>query len=76
VASNGAPDGRTLTAQQVARIAEAFEVSDDGVIADAALAAEWHTNERALLDQLRHRHHWDASIGPYYLAWLRGDRGD
>jgi hypothetical protein len=76
VAGNGAPDSRKLSAQDVTRIAEAFEVSGELVLADAALAAEWLTSEQALLDQLRDRHDWDASMSPYYLFWLRGDGGE
>ena len=76
VFSGGAPDSHKLTAQDVRRIAEAFELSGDGVRADAALAAEWLTDEQALLDQLRNRHDWDATMGPYYLFWLRGDGGE
>jgi hypothetical protein len=40
VASNGASDSHKLSTQDVTRIAEAFEVSGDVVLADAALAAD------------------------------------
>ena len=73
VASDGQPDAHTLSARDVRRIAEAFELSGEVVRADAALVAEWLTNEQALLDKLRNRHAWDDSMSPYYLFWLRGD---
>src|SRR5258708_4410804 len=70
------PNSRTLTAREVVRIAEAFELPRDVVLADANLAAEWLTSEQGLLDDLRSRHDWDASMAPYYLFWLRGDGDD
>ena len=73
VASDGQSHAHTLSARDVRRIAEAFELSGEVVRADAALVGEWLTNEQALLDQLRNLHAWDDSIGPYYLFWLRGN---
>jgi hypothetical protein len=66
-------DGHKLTSHDVARIAAAFELTGDLVLADAALVSVWLNGEPALLALLRARHHWDASMAPYYVIWLRGN---
>lgn len=53
------------------RIAEAFELTPDDVQRDRSLVAGWTGGEAELLAWLRERHAWDASIPPYYVAWLR-----
>jgi hypothetical protein len=73
VLSHGAPDGHTLTAVAVARIAEAFELPREAVRADAALAIDWPRSERALHQRLRSEHDWDGSMAAFYVFWLRGN---
>jgi hypothetical protein len=75
VASDGQANSETPLSLSLVRIAEAFEVSDSEVLADAVLVSGWSDSERALLDQLRRRHGWDGSVAPYYLLWLRGGAG-
>lgn len=75
VTSNGLPASRALTAREVGRIADAFEVPVDVVLADARLVAEWLANDEALLNRLQTGHHWDTSMSQFYLSWLRGDGG-
>jgi hypothetical protein len=72
VAEDGRPDSRPLRAGDVARIAEAFELPRNEVLADAALVSAWLTSEHALLSRLGDRHDWDNSMAPYYVGWLRG----
>jgi len=73
VSTDGPPTSRELSARDVSRIAEAFELPRDVVLADVALVAGWLTSDEALLGRLRHGHNWDESMGPFYLFWLRGD---
>jgi len=76
VAGSDRPHSHQLTAQDVGRIAEAFELPRASVLSDAALVAAWLTSEQALLDHLRHGHDWDVSMAPYYVFWIRGDGGE
>lgn len=73
---HGRPRSHPLTARDVARIAEAFELPRASVLADAAYATEWLKDEQGLLVDLGNRHDWDASMPAYYLFWLRGDGND
>jgi hypothetical protein len=62
--------------REAERIATAFELRLDEVLADAALVASWHEREEELTELLRKRHGWDASMAPVYLVWLRGNAAD
>jgi len=55
----------------VARIAQAFELTPEAVLQDRAFLDAWTGTEADLLGAVRTRHHWDASVPPFYLRWLR-----
>jgi hypothetical protein len=76
VPTDGRSYKRELRDQDVSRIAAAFELPRDVVLADVALVAEWPNTDDALLERLRDDHDWDDSMSPYYLLWLRGDGND
>jgi hypothetical protein len=67
---------RPLSSSDAARIAEAFELSQDQVREDADLTADWRGDEQVLRGLLQERHAWDASVPPFYVFWLRGDGAD
>ena len=72
----GSPMTReNLSAIDVARIAQAFELSPEAVVQDRAFLDAWTGTEADLLGAVRTRHHWDASIPPFYLHWLRRHLG-
>ena len=61
-----------MSSVEIERLADAFEVSREQVLQDLSLVqGARNTDEQALLDRLRQRHGWDASVAPYYLDWLR-----
>ena len=64
-----------LSAVDIARIAQAFELTPEAVVQDRAFLAAWTGTEDDLLGAVRRRHQWDASVPPYYLYWLRGRVG-
>jgi len=47
-----------------ARIAEAFELSQDQVREDADVVTGWTGDEQVLRGLLQDRHAWDASVSP------------
>jgi hypothetical protein len=57
--------------RELSILAAAFELTGAQVLDDAACVAAWTGPEAALLDLLAHRHAWDRSVPPYYLAALR-----
>jgi hypothetical protein len=57
---------------QVARIASAFELERDAVLADGAIVASWDQDYQALLQYVQQLRGWDATITPYYVRWLTG----
>jgi hypothetical protein len=65
-----------LSAADIDRIAQAFELSNTSVLLDRSLLDGWRGSESALLAALRERHHWDSSMAPYYVYWLRGRVGE
>jgi hypothetical protein len=73
VADEGQPSSHALTAREVGRIAEAFELPRREVLADAALLIGSVASDQSLMARLGDRHQWDSSMAPYYLFWLRGD---
>jgi hypothetical protein len=76
VQSDARGDRRRLSAIEVARIADAFELSSDEVSADAALVEHWSRGQDELLQNLQARRDWDTSLTEYYLPWLRGEGAD
>jgi hypothetical protein len=52
------------------RVSSAFELPFMAVLEDVALVRRWQRSAAELLDMLRERHEWDASVAPYYLRWL------
>jgi hypothetical protein len=64
-----------LSAVDIARIAQAFELTPAAVIQDRAFLGAWTGTEDDLLGAVRRRHEWDVSVPPYYLYWLRGRVG-
>jgi hypothetical protein len=38
--------------------------------------ADWQGDKQVLSELLQERHEWDASVVPFYVFWLRGDRAD
>jgi hypothetical protein len=70
------PGPHPLSAADIDRIAQAFELSNTSVLLDRSLLDGWRGSEFALLAALRERHQWDPTIAPYYLYWLRGRVGD
>src|SRR5207248_677769 len=69
-------DGHVLSAIDVQRIAQAFELPRQNVVSDAVLVAEWLADEQALFEYLRVGHNWDATMAPVYVFWIRGDGGE
>ena len=62
---------------QLARVAAAFELSTAEVREDWSLVHFEANTSEDLLEQLRLRHAWDASMAPYYVEWLkRAQRAD
>jgi hypothetical protein len=53
------------------RIAQAFELPVDHVLADLVLLDGWAGAEQELLEWLRERHQWDPSVASHYVSWLR-----
>ena len=64
-----------LSAADIARIAQAFELTPAAVVQDRDSLDAWTGTEDDLLGSVRQRHQWDASVPPYYLYWLRGRVG-
>jgi hypothetical protein len=64
-----------LSAVDVARIAQAFELTPEAVVQDRALLDTWTGTEEDLLAAVSQRHPWDPSVPPFYLYWLRGRLG-
>jgi hypothetical protein len=67
VASEVTPVAPPLKLQQVS---SAFELPFMAVLDDVALVRTWQRSAAELVDMLRERHEWDASVAPYYLRWL------
>ena len=76
MAGESQPGTYPLSAVDVDRIAEAFELPNASVLRDRLLVDNWQGSQSALLAALRERHDWDQSIPPYYVYWLRGRVGE
>ena len=53
-------------------LAEAFELTRDDVVQDWSYVTGANgVAEAEVLQTLMRRHHWDISVAPYHVSWLR-----